>query len=297
MGFVYGIVTLITNIVMSKIDLHTHSYFSDGEWSPERILNEAISNDVSVLSVTDHNVLTRSENIQDIAKNANILLVDGTEISTLYRNPLGDFSLHVLGYSKNFNQSHLENGLEKTISAYNERARKIIDKLNDKFPNLNLDFDTIYSAGHEAYVSRNTLAHLLVAKMPELSVRDALKQHVFVEETDAWMIHTEDSFRLISEAGGIPVLAHSGRELRKIGHEAYEAMIEHFSEQGLFGIEVYYPKHTVEEIEYIKSIAHKFNLCITGGSDFHGPVYTPNINIGTEIPTDSISHFLALVGQ
>lgn len=275
-----------------NIDLHTHSYFSDGEYSPEEVIFEAKKNNVSMLSITDHNVVEYDENVRRVAKISNVFFVEGIEISTLYRSSDNIISLHILGYSKDFNRALLRQTLQETINGYNARARKIIDKLNREFSTLHLDFEKIREGNHETYISRNTLARLLTEHAKNLSIKDALRQYVFVEEDDSWMIKTEGSFQLIERAGGAAVLAHSGRELRRIGLVAYEKMIQQFVLRGLRGLEVYYPKHTPEEICVIKDIAKKYRLYITGGSDWHGPIYTPNITMGTDNNEKDIIPFL-----
>lgn len=221
-----------------------------------------------------------------------INFVEGIEVSTLYRSSHGATSLHVLGYSKDFNRLLLQQALLQTINGYNDRAKKIVEKLNHKFPTINLDFEKIKNKNREAYVSRNTLARLLIEDVKNLSIKNALGQYIFVEEDNSWMMETENSFRLIEQSGGVPVLAHSGRELRKMGLVAYENMVQRFSQIGLRGLEVYYPKHTPEEVYTIKNIAKKYGLYITGGSDWHGPAYTPNITIGIHDHRADITQFL-----
>lgn len=273
------------------MDLHTHSYFSDGECSPEAVVLQAKKQDISVLSVTDHNVIGYRKEIQETAGKQRIVFIEGIEISTLHQLN-NSVSLHVLGYSKNFNRPLLQEALLGTINSYNERARKIIDKLNQEFPGIQLDFEKIKKDGHESYVSRNTLARLLVEHVRNISIEDALKKYVFVAEDDSWMIKTEDSFNLIKQAGGVAVLAHSGRELRRMGLAAYENMIARFAIQGLQGLEVYYPKCAQEEIRIMKEVAKKYQLYITGGSDWHGPAYTPSITMGIEDSKMGIAQFL-----
>lgn len=271
-----------------QIDLHTHSYFSDGECSPEEVIEEAKKRNVSVLSITDHNFLPENEIPRKYAKNNSIILIDGIEISTVYRSLNSTTSLHILGYGRKLERIILNKGLEKTIAGYNNRAHAIIDKLNTLFPKLLLDFHSLRISTKEVYISRNTLARILVEHLGNtLSIKDTLKKYVFVEEDDAWMMTPEESFSLIASAGGIPILAHSGRELRKIGLAKYEEMVAHFVKEGLLGLEVYYPKHTAEEISFMKDIANKYNLFITGGSDWHGKVYTPDISVGYEVKKEN----------
>lgn len=157
---------------------------------------------------------------------------------------------------------------------------------------MHLDFEKVKNEGREAYVSRNTLARLLIQHEKNMPIKDALKNYVFVTEDDSWMISTEDSFKLIVQAGGVSVLAHSGRELRKMGLIAYENMLSEFVSHGLKGLEVYYPKHTAEEVHIMKNLAQKYGLYITGGSDWHGHLYTPQVAVGMEDCEGNIRQFL-----
>lgn len=275
-----------------KIDLHTHSYFSDGESSPEQIIVESKNNQVSLLSITDHNTIQYDENIVKIAQKNNINFIEGIEISTLHTFPDSTISLHVLGYSKEFNRKMLSQHLKKTVDGYNSRAQKIVDKLNREFPELHLNFELIKENSHEVYVSRNTLARLLSDHLKTISIKEALKQYVFIEEDDSWMMKTQDSFLLIAKSGGVPVLAHSGRELRRMGTEAYALMISQFVKSGLRGLEIYYPKHTEEEMATMRSIANKYGLYITAGSDWHGNAYTPDVKIGMDCNGKDLAPFI-----
>lgn len=275
-----------------SIDLHTHSYFSDGECSPEGIILESKKNKISVLSITDHNTIQYDENTLEIAKKNSVNFIEGIEISTLHTLSDNTISLHILGYGKTLNRKSLRQQLQKTIDGCNTRARKIIDKLNREFSTLRLDFEKVKENNSEAYVSRNTLARLLVDYTKTFSIKDALKRYVFTEEDDSWMIKTEDSFKLIEQAGGVPILAHSGRELRRMELTVYESMIRQLVQSGLRGLEVYYPKHSIEEMDAIKNIAKKYGLYITGGSGWHGMSYTPDVQMGIGNYEKDISPFL-----
>ncbi len=274
-----------------NIDLHTHSFFSDGENSPEEIVLEAVRKGVTLLSITDHNFLPEAELLKLSEKR--ISLIQGIEISTLFKTSTSEISLHVLGYGKKLNHRLLNKELMGTVGGYNRRAQSIIAKLNKEFSTLNLDFKSLSVQNNEAYVSRNTLARLLVEHLKgAISIKDALKQYVFVQEDNSWMISPKESFRLIISAGGIPVLAHSGRELQKMGLVKYEKMVSEFVKDGLLGLEIYYPRNTSENINVMRGVAKRFGLYITGGSDWHGHTYTPEFKIGQEVPREEVVSFL-----
>ncbi len=142
-------------------DLHTHSYFSDGENSPEEIIIQAKKNNVSILSITDHNTIKYSEKVKEIAEANNLMFIDGIEITTIYRKPTKEISVHILGYGKKLNRKILEQNLVETINGYNDRAKKIIKKLNTLFPNLKLNYTSIKKNNYEAYTSRETISKIL----------------------------------------------------------------------------------------------------------------------------------------
>lgn len=280
---------------MTKVDLHLHSYYSDGEHSPEEIIKVLIKYNVSIFSLTEHNIVVDDRfGIKDFSNQYGLKFVEGVEISTLDRDL--NQSFHVLGYAKNFEKIKLNQRLRTTIEGYNLRAEKIINKLNTKFPFIDLNFNNIKSASQEAYISRNTLARLLVDGLNgSLTIKEALREYVFVEENDNWMLSPVESFNIIKLTGGIPVLAHSGGAFSRLGPEVYENLIRKFIGQGLEGIEVYYSHHSMEEISALKNIALRYGLLITAGSDWHGVNYTPLIKPGLEISSEELEKFLARV--
>lgn len=276
------------------LDLHIHSHFSDGESSLENIVNEVIKNKCTLFAITDHNFLPNTKKIKETVVKNNIQCIDGIEISTLYHASSAKLALHILGYSRELNRNVLSRGLQQTIDGYNCRAIAIINKINKMLPGIMLDFQSIQNSGYEPYVSRNTLARLVVRHLNNtLSIKDVLRQYVFLDkENSNWMMSPKESFELIARANGIPVLAHSGKELQMLGYVAYEKMLVGFVNEGLLGLEVYSPKHSQEEIKILRNFAKKFGLYITGGNDWHGRIYTPEIKIGLNVPTEDIASFL-----
>ena len=59
-----------------------------------------------------------------------------------------------------------------------------------------------------------------------------------------------------------------------------EEILPNLISQGLEGIEVYNNLHTYEESQRYLEIAKKYNILISGGSDYHGPIAKPNVLLG-----------------
>lgn len=262
------------------IDLHIHSYYSDGEYSPDKILDIAIKEKLKVFSITDHNFIPPNlHKIKKRADNFHIKFIDGVEMSSSYNG----FPVHILGYSKNFLKNKINKKTAIVIRGYNNRAMEIIQILNKKFPKLNLSFDFLKKKNPEVYVSRNTIIKELINFHHAQMSRKEAKSLVFLpDEDNSWMLNSSEAIDIIKKAGGISVLAHSGNVFRKFGKEKYEQMILAMMRFGLRGIEIYYPQHSAEEIKNLKKIARNYNLIVTGGSDWHGYKYF-KASLGSEM--------------
>lgn len=250
---------------MKTIDLHIHSYYSDGEESPRVLLTAAAKKGFNVFSIADHNYISADqEHLQRLAERQGMLFVQGIEVSCVDRKTRE--SLHILGYSRFFDIDKINEKLSPIIKGYNTRAKKIIKKLNRKY-GAGLDFDKIKKQIPSACVSRNHIVQRLSEFLGDrISPRELLSE-VFIEEDNSWMPDSEEAIKIIIESNGIAILAHPGDLVYK-GN--FENLVDRLANFGLRGIEVYFPKHSPQIIDILKKTAEKYNLIITGGSDWHG---------------------------
>jgi hypothetical protein len=272
---------------MKKIDLHTHSYYSDGQNSPAELLEFAYKKKLKIFSLTDHNFISKEQkNLQKEALNKNILFIEGIEVSCVDRE--SNKSLHILGYSHSFNIGKINKALTPVIYGYNERAKKIIDKLNNKFK-IGLNFDELKKEIPSVYISRNHIAKKLSDFLDnKLMFKEILKE-VFVEEDDSWMPDAKEAIDIISQSGGEAVLAHPGNLIKG---DDFENLLKKLINYGLKGIEVYYPKHNPESIKKLEEIALKYKLIITAGSDWHGQIFSKTemgLNVADKVYNDIVS--------
>lgn len=252
---------------MPLIDLHLHSYYSDGEDDPYKLLCLAIEKKISIFSITDHNfIIPKDAKFFKKAELNGIKFIQGVEISSF--DDKSKLSFHILGYSKNFDTHEMNTVLKKTVEGYNNRAKKIIQKLNKKYSSLNLNFQDLKKKNPEIYVSRNTIAIELKRFLKSDATIKELSKEVFVEEKSNWMLSPKEAIHLIVRLGGIPVLAHPGRLFLK--DKKNITILRKFKEYGLRGIEVHYPKHSKEETLGLLSLSREFKLLVTSGSDWHG---------------------------
>jgi hypothetical protein len=106
------------------------------------------------------------------------------------------------------------------------------------------------------------------------------------------MLSVERAIKIIRQARGISILAHSGNILKKLGIENYEVIVKRFIEYGLKGIEVYSSFHDLRQTKELKIIAKKFNLLITAGSDWHGYKYSPERKLGCNLTDEELNDFI-----
>ena len=138
-------------------DLHIHSFYSDGEKTPEHILNRASAIGIKGVSITDHNGISpKIKRIKASAENYGIDFLEGIEISSQTSSKNNNLNLHILGYSSNFELKNLNKNLHKTIVGYETRAKQIIKKCNKL--GIPISYNKLRKQSNEFYISRNTIA-------------------------------------------------------------------------------------------------------------------------------------------
>jgi len=251
-------------------DLHIHSSYSDGDINYEQILEKVKKFGLGGFSVTDHNcIASASKEIVAKAEGYGITAIEGVEISSQMPGDGRKISLHILGYAENFDKEKLNEGLRGTVAGYTERAKKIIEKCREL--GMPISYQEARISCKSLYLNRNNIAKEIIRSRPDITFDRAVKM-AFVEDSEDWFLTPFQAIELIKESGGVPILAHPGKIIESllVGNDKERPIIEELIESGLSGIEVFYPSHTKEEIASLVSVAQKYGLLITGGTDYHG---------------------------
>jgi 3',5'-nucleoside bisphosphate phosphatase len=246
---------------MKKIDLHVHTNFSDGLYSPEEVLELAKDREYDVISITDHDNMDGFLQVKDYAKFLGIELIPGVEISTLHHNK----DTHILAYNFDLQNQALISLLKKIYDSRFGRAEAIIEKLNER--DIKIDIEKVQSyAGKNNYLGRPHIARALIEAGYCADKYEAFDMHLG-DRCYAYVPKFAPSSQIaidtIREAGGISVLAHPFT----LGDDA---LIYELVSYGIDGMEVYYAKCNDETIYHYNEIAKENGLIRTGGSDFHG---------------------------
>lgn len=243
---------------MAKADLHVHTIMSDGANTIDELIPMCKARGVDTLAITDHDTIGAFENFKD---NYDINIIKGIEFSTTYKNK----SVHILGYFIDNKNEGLNNKLTYLRNKRKNRAREIIEKLNNK-ENIIINYDDIKKDTDDASIGRMHIAREMVRLKYVKNTEEAFIKYIgddmpcFVKNEK---VTIPEAIELIKNAGGISFLAHPG--LIKDVNDYNEIL-----DYGLNGIEVFYPKHSNEQRQYFYNLAIERNLLISGGSDFHG---------------------------
>ncbi len=242
-----------------RVDLHAHTFFSDGHLSPEELVELALSRSLVALAVTDHDTVEGISRAL-IAGGGRIRIVPGIEISSV----LEGYDLHVLGFFIDYQSESLREKLEAFRDERRRRAVAIMERLAEL--GHPVDEAAVFAAAGPGVVGRPHVAQALVRAGHVPSVEQAFQQFLgprgraFVQRP---AFNSEDAIACIREAGGASVLAHPGASLPV-------TIVERLREAGLDGIEVWHPQHGTAAVRRWRETARKLGLIESGGSDFHG---------------------------
>lgn len=263
---------------MRFADLHLHTLFSDGTYTPEELISEVKKIGLSAIAVVDHDTIDGVEPAIELAKTKNIEVLSGIELTAEYERR----EIHILGYLIDYKRKDLREKLEVLKKNRIERIYEIVGRL--KALGITLRAQDIFDIAKLGTVGRLHIARLMVKEGIVDSIQEAFQKYIG-DKSPAYVLgfrfSVYEGIKLIKDVGGIPVLAHP----YSVGRDD---VIAEFIDYGLMGLEVYYPEHTQAMINFYLNLAKKYNLLITGGSDCHGNA-KPEVKIGSvKIPYDLV---------
>jgi predicted metal-dependent phosphoesterase TrpH len=250
---------------MNRIDLHTHSSYSDGSLSPRQLVQLAKKRGLRAIALTDHDTVAGVEEALEAGKELGVEVVPGVEISAQY--PPG--TMHILGYYIRASHRELQGALKKLQQARAARNPKIIERLQGLGLKITTTEVLDLSGGQ---VGRPHIARALVNRGYVSSIDEAFSRYLkkgAIAYVEKFRFPPEEAIAIIRRAGGIAVLAHPFT-LGMAQPDELSQLVHGLAEKGLEGIEVFYPGHTEEMAVIYEDVAKRLGLVCTGGSDFHG---------------------------
>ena len=254
-----------------KVDLHIHTAYSDGVYTPEKIVETALNEGLECIAITDHdNILSYKPAVEHAKKLATetgkpqLEIIQGVEINTIYK----DWEVHILGYFPDVNNSDFKALIKNQQAARIEQTKKILQLLSKK-ENINIKFEDLTKLVMPGgSIGRPHLARAITSAGGTQSTTEAYNKYinknssVYIERKT---VSPHDACEILYDAGGIPVFAHPYDV--DIAAQLTKELMKH----GLCGLEAYHRKHSPAMVEYFSSLAESLGLIVTGGSDFHAP--------------------------
>lgn len=251
-----------------KIDLHSHTYFSDGQLSPKELIDRAHNMQVDVLAITDHDTVAGLAEAIDYqaTQKRSLQIICGVEISTSWHN----FDIHILGLNLDRQDPTLLSRLEQQSRSRDDRAREIAMKL------AKVGIENMYEEAsllaNKGQLSRAHFARALVARGVVNDNEAAFKKYLGkgkrAHVKPQW-IEIHEAIGWIHDAGGKAVLAHPGHY--DMTAKWLARLISVFADAGGDGMEVIHSHLSPERKQQLANLAAQHSLCASAGSDFHYP--------------------------
>jgi predicted metal-dependent phosphoesterase TrpH len=245
---------------MKFADLHLHTNFSDGTFTPEELVLEGQKTGLSCLAMTDHDTVEGCERGAAAAANVKMEFIAGTELTAEHN----DTELHVLGYFLDTQNKKLLKEISKFQIVRQNRIHEMVAHINQM--GIPLEVESVFALANCKSPGRPHVARAMV-KAGLVKHLDEAFERFLKKGRPAWVpkskISALEAIELVHQAGGLAVMAHPGLNRTD---EIIPALVD----AGMDGIECFHTKHSTTMSERYLEIADKYNLLVTGGSDCHG---------------------------
>jgi predicted metal-dependent phosphoesterase TrpH len=241
-------------------DLHLHTHFSDGTYSPEELVAQAQRQDLQAMALTDHDTVEGCVPTATACQAAGIEFIAGTELTA----EQDGHEIHILGYGIDLQNPKFLNEIGKFQAVRQNRIREMVQRLNEI--SVPLQAEAVFALANCRAPGRPHVARALVQAGLVGSLDEAFERFL-KKNRPAWVpkfkMSASNATELIHQSGGVAVMAHPGLNR---SDEVIPAMVE----TGLDGIECFHTKHSASMSAHYLQIADRFHLLVTGGSDCHG---------------------------
>src|SRR5438034_4635028 len=241
-------------------DLHLHTNFSDGTYTPEELAGRASELRLAAVALTDHDTVEGCARMTAACARAALEFIPATELTA----EVGGHELHLLGYFVDTQNPRLLAEMTRFQRVRQNRIREMVARLNQL--NIPIQADAVFGIANCRSPGRPHVARALVLGGFCANLDEAFERFM-KKNRPAWVpkfkISALEAIELIHQAGGLAVMAHPG--LNRV-----DEIIPDLVGAGLDGLECFHTKHTPSVGEHYVRMAKEFNLAVTGGSDCHG---------------------------
>ena len=234
---------------MSKIDLHVHSMYSDGTNSPKELVDMAVSIGLRAMALTDHDTIDGVPHAIEAARDYDITIIPGVEISTFYQ----EGEIHIIGLFVDYNNKEFVAELDQMRIEREDRNRLMCSRLR-KY-GVDIDYDKLVDIYKSHAITRAHFADFLYKNGYVSGRKEAFERYIgsdcpaFVQRKG---ISPKKGIKLIQQAHGVPILAHPYAYILSEKH--LDELISNLKDHGLAGIEAFYSTHGMSETDKVSDI-------------------------------------------
>jgi predicted metal-dependent phosphoesterase TrpH len=274
-----------TNLILDSntaIDLHLHTTYSDGDWTPEQLLDYLAREQFALVAITDHDRVDTASTLQQLALHKHQPVLVGVEMTTLWNDEMS-------GKDEMSGQDNMTDllcfGFDPLPNALNDIAQHLVRRQRE---NTREVYENLQRKGYEFSQDPNELATILEQPSPDqpFALVDLLKRNGYgTGQPSAGRILLEAGCTIVTndlavvveaahQSGAMCLIAHPGH---KDGFVTYDVQMLDKLRQDIpiDGLEVYQPKHTPDQTAMYLEYAQEHHLLISAGSDSHGPEKPP----------------------
>jgi len=250
-----------------RVDLHTHTSYSDGLDSPTQLVAKAAQQGLHSIAITDHDILTALSEAQQAGRDCGVEVLVGIELTVQYQQY---DDVHLLGYFFDPTHAALQAQLALAQQHRVQRGVEMLERINallvqdGKAP---LDKERVLQSARGA-LTRPHLAHALMAHGYASNIQSAFENFLIPCNVPRTALGAAEAMALMAQAGGVCSLAHPGT--LSTDPDVLYPLLDAFKAMGLVGLEVYHHCHYPDALALFQSCATRYGLVATGGSDYHG---------------------------
>lgn len=260
---------------MKTVDLHVHSNKSDGSFTPTELVQYAIQKGLRAFALTDHDTTDGIDEALKAAQGKNIEVIPGIEFSSEYEGK----DIHIVGLYIDYKSDFFKRRLQNFVNGRTIRNQEMCKRLTD------YGFPVTYGEMLEEFpgcvITRSHYAKFMLNRGYTKTLKEAFDRYIgdtcpcFVPRKK---ITPMRAVEIILKAGGFPILAHP--LLYHMSSQKLEKLVSLLKDMGLQGLEAVYCTYSTSDEREMRTLAAKYDLCISGGSDFHGNA-KPGLDLAT----------------
>lgn len=248
------------------VDLHLHTHYSDGTWSPADLVEHAVGLGLRQIAITDHDTVDGIKIGMQVARER-LEIIPGIEFNTMLRSSGGEAQdVHILGYFIDTNSRELKDAIVRQQKARFEQAETAVAKL--QAAGIAITMAQVQEIAGHGSIGKPHLTKAIVAAGGASNILEAYEKFTAKHSpfyVERFSISPQEAVRAIVSAGGIASLAHAGKDKNVF------ALLEALQQVGLQAVEVYHRMHSRQVMKRLLAYAKRRDLAVTGGSDCHGP--------------------------